>query len=380
MLEKYVHELERVAPQHRETARAKAVLARSKPGLARTVLGGLLVFLPVLGTIGHAIWRVLRLRPRGAPAATVAAMLAFAMSVMAVVPARAEETPQSTSAAQEPPAPTPKPGNIAVWPIDDKDPESSVPSEAKRDRDPVEFGYWLQDLTAKGQQAARLGDHEAAVRYFRALVKAVPDRAIGMSRLCDEYEAIGQREKALAACKVAIQMEGVTFHDYVHYVTLMLDKPGTYSAAELADLKKVMEHLREDPGVAGDVYGLECRLSVRTSDIPGLERCVADAKVKAPEAPQTLVYEWDLALAQGKYGEARDLIEKARSKGANAPAIERMEREMRSKATAHQRLVVFGLLFALCAVAAASAGVPLARRRSHKSPPAGPVAPADVRA
>jgi tetratricopeptide (TPR) repeat protein len=385
MLEKYVRELDRVAPKHRETQRVKEALVRLKAGFVRPVLGVLLVLIPAVATLAHAIRRALHYGEPGAPVVRVAAILVLALGFVPMRAGAEEPTPQPRSTDQRPsdpgqqPGVTPQSGNIGIWPIDDKDPESSVPSEAKRNADPVEFGYWLQDVTVKGQKAAKRGDHESAVRYFRAVVKAVPDRAIGLSRLCDEYEALGEREKATAACKVALQMEGVTFHEYVHYVNLMLEKPGSLSSTEVADLQKIFEHLREDPAVGGDIYGLECKMSVRTGDTVRLERCVADAKAKAPDAPATLVYEWALALAQGKYAEARQLVEKARSKGGNAAALERMEHQMQSQASRHGLVVLYGLLCGICVIAAASVSVLLVRRRGKKTHPGVDMgAPVDV--
>jgi tetratricopeptide (TPR) repeat protein len=364
MLERYARELERIAPKDPETARAKEALALSSHGIWRRSIGALIVLVPLLGTMIHKMARTLRSRARRAP--VIAAAVLSMAGLFASGWARADDAGPQRSAAAPPVGAVPQPGNIGTWAIDDKDPESSVPTEAKRNRDPVEFGYWLQDLTAKGQEAAKRGDHEAAVRYFRALVKAVPDRAIGVTRLCDEYEALGEREKAVAACEVALAMDGVTFRDYAHYVKLILAKSSALSSEETAQVRKVFEHLREDPTVVGSIVELECRFAVRISDTDELQRCVVDAKATAPDAPSTLVYEWDLALARGDHAAARQLLESARAKGMNPASIERMENEMRAKATSHQLLVLYGTVFVGCAIIAVAAGVLLARRSGTK--------------
>jgi len=377
MLEKYVRELERVAPRHPETTRARAALASSRPGVWRPVLGAVLILFPGLATFAHAMWRSLRRRVRPTP---VIAALAMSVAVsVAPVDVRADEPSPPPSASAPVVAPTRQPGNIGTWPIDEDKPERSVPTEAQRNRDPLAFGYWLQDVTAKGQLAAQRGDHEAAIRYFRALSKAVPDRAIGLTRLCDEYEAEGEREKAADACAIALWKEGVVYRDYEHYIHLVLAKQGPLSPAEIAEGHKIFDHLREDKTLNDGFYDLECQFSSRASDVRGLERCVAVAQAKAPDAPTTLIYEWELAVRKGNIPEARQLLDRMKASGLKPEVVERMNHEMGVMAGKHIALVVYGLLFVACSVAAATAGILLARRRRTKQGPViGTAASVDV--
>ena len=45
----------------------------------------------------------------------------------------------------------------------------------QRDGNPLEFGYFVQDLLAKAEIATKKQDHQAAIRYYRALAIGVPD-------------------------------------------------------------------------------------------------------------------------------------------------------------------------------------------------------------
>jgi tetratricopeptide (TPR) repeat protein len=372
MLEKYAHELERVAPQDPETRRAKVELAAAKPGVWRPVLGALMVLVPALATLAHAMWRTVSSRARRVPA-VAAAMLGLAIALVSLGAQgdnRSGAPSQPNVAATRPSVAIPQnPQDNAVgpWSIDDNDPEKTIPPEEKRNRDPLAFSYWLQDMIAKGQFAAQRGDHQAAVRYYRALVRAVPDRAIAVSRLCDEYQAIGERDLALSACQTALTMAGVTLKDYQHYISLVMDKPGALSSSEITQIRKALDHLREDPTVADKLLETECKAALRANDGALLERCASDAKAQAPKEPTTLVYQWDLAMFRGNYVEARQLVDQARAMGMNPASIERMEREMRSKSAAHRNLVLYGILFLICAMGAAAAGVVLVRRRKEKA-------------
>src|SRR5262245_24065672 len=90
----------------------------------------------------------------------------------------------SKAGAQEAPAVpdalAPLPWQLSkAFPIDADNPEARIPTAKQRDRNPLEYGYFLQDLIEGAEQARRAGDHAAVVGYYRAVVKAVPDRAKG---------------------------------------------------------------------------------------------------------------------------------------------------------------------------------------------------------
>jgi hypothetical protein len=74
--------------------------------------------------------------------------------------------------------------------IDEHDPEASVPTPEQAMRNPLEMGYLLMDLIARAEAATQRGDHAAAVRYHRAIVKAVPARALAHANLCRAQETL----------------------------------------------------------------------------------------------------------------------------------------------------------------------------------------------
>jgi hypothetical protein len=356
MLQKCVSELERVAPKHPETARHAALLRRRSSW--RPYLGWLLVAGPWLATLVHALRSIRRrLVPRGRVAVAVALVCLGAL--LASRRAHAEPSPDH-------------PGRTSNWPIDDQNPEGSIPTPEQRNRNPVEFGYWLQDLAYKASWAAKRGDHIAAIRYFRAMATAVPDRAVSVSRLCEEYEAVGQTSNAIAACGAALQMQGVKLKDYTRYVGLVLNKPGTLSTQEVTSLWAILDHLRQDPAGSPVYDELKCEVAVRIDDFDKLKECVTAMAATAPGSPTTILYEWTLAMKQKDYDGARSIIKHGRRAGVKPEAIARMEKgtddvvaELRKKTL----LTIFGIFLSL---AAAAAGVVLLLRRPRRPAPPPP--------
>jgi tetratricopeptide (TPR) repeat protein len=260
---------------------------------------------------------------------------------------------------------------LTSWPINEDDPESSVPDEKKRNDDPLQFGYWLQDVVLKADVYSKHGMHDKAIKYYRALAKAVPDRAVSFSHLCDEYEAVGDREKATAACGAAVTMAGVTQSDYAHYVHLVLAKPGSVTKQEEGFLALAIESLKQDPKAHPLVDVLECEVGTRTSNVKQLEECTAGLAASAPNDLQTVAFQWALAMQQGKLDEARALLVRAKELGEKDEGVQSMQRAI--DMAAKRKQVHVGFVFLAATLLAAAAGIlarQLLRRRAVQRLPA----------
>ncbi|MET0594679.1 MAG: hypothetical protein ABW133_18405 [Polyangiaceae bacterium] len=214
---------------------------------------------------------------------------------------------------------------LSRFKINDSDPEKSVPSNKERDGDPLQFGYHLMDLAEKGGVAAKKGDHRAAVKYFAALAKAVPDRSISFTKMCTSYEALGEWDHAVEACRSALGLEGVTVADSVHFVNLMLAKKGALTAAQVEDVASVVDHLRSDPSTRAVADDLDCDIGLRLEDVKRLETCATALAAIAPDGPRTLSHQWALAIVRKDYAEARNVIARAKNTEMPAAGIEQME-------------------------------------------------------
>jgi hypothetical protein len=251
-------------------------------------------------TAAHALARGKRRRVQ----ATVAAAGALSGMLLGAPLAHAEDPP-----------PTPVHGWLSKWPIDEKDPEKNIPSEKDRNADPLAFGYWLQDVTWKAETYAKRGDHMNAARFYKVLGVAVPDRAVGYTKACDEYEAAGDRAQAIEACGQALLRDGLLVRDYVHFVDLMLAEPGKLDDKQQAALAQVITHMREDPAGRDTVDDVECRVGVRTSNVAQLQECTASLEARAPDDPRTVTYLWAYAIARGDSAAAQGLVARAHTAG-----------------------------------------------------------------
>ena len=355
MLQQCAEELERRDPEDPETQRARDALAARCPPW-RFWTGWLAITTAALATLAHALWRRVRRLPGGTKRAAAAALATTLLVVL----------PGSAHADEPPPAPT-----AHVWlsklPIDDAHPESSVPSDAEKNADPLQFGYWLQDLALKADLAAGRGDHAAAARFYGALALAVPDRAVAFVKMCEQYEALGNRDKAINSCGDALLRDGVTVDDYVHFVHLVLSKPGRLSDKETAALAAVLRHMRDDPAGRQTVDDLECEVGVRTSNVAQLEECTAALSVRAPQDPKTISYLWAMALEEGQLDEAARLVDQARAAGVPPESVDSMRQATAARASRHRLTLLLALAsIALLLGAAAVVGRALGRRRGMR--------------
>jgi len=237
--------------------------------------------------------------------------------------------------------------------LDDNDPESSVPSTKEKNANPLEFGYFLQDLLVQAEGAKAAKDYAGLVRYQRALVKAAPERGASWGKLCEAYELIGDPAKAILACKQAVARDGATAADFVRLTTLTLQKPEGLPPAEVAQMKMLLDHLlTEDGSLARTVAGLRCQLAVKTSDLPLLQSCTTDLAKLAPGDAKTVIYQWSLAVRQGQASDAQRLFAQAKSLGVPAENLSRMAQLTPGLHSQRGRWIIAGLTLILAVTAA----------------------------
>jgi hypothetical protein len=176
---------------------------------------------------------------------------------------------------------------------------------------------------------------------------------------------MGDTEKAIRSCGDALLRDGTTARDYVHFVHVVLAKPGLLTEKEIAALGQVIVHMRSDPAGRPFVDELECEVGTRTSNLVQLRECTAGLAASAPDDPRTISYEWDLAIEENDFGAAEKLVERARVAGVPPESLERM-----SNATAsHSRWRAIQIALAIAAVVLFVGAVAvllrmIARRRS----------------
>ncbi len=331
MLQNCARDLERVAPGDPLTLSAVSdVKVLAHPG--RSWVGWFAIAVAAIGTLVDAVRRRGR---RG----TVA--VAGALVVLAMFGAR-------TASADDHPG-------LSKYPVDDKDPSSTIPTEEQRSKNPVEMGYWLMDLAEKATRASKKGDHEAAARYYTAMSKAVPDKPVSFVHLCSEYEALGNTDMALQSCRAALFLQPVTVDDYVHYLRILVGRPEKLTSQDIAAAADVIKHLREDPAGRAQGNEWECQLAVRLQNVPLLEACTKALDQGGTDPAGTTIYKWTLALLKGDLSEAHRLSAQARTVAVPQDIIDRLDREtstLESKRSLNRLLVAGAMLLGFVALGA----------------------------
>lgn len=337
MLKKCVEGMQRIAPDHYETRRWSAALHQA-PAWPYWLGWGALA-LAALGTLAHAVAGRLRARARvTGPALVAVALLGFARPSLAQ-PGETTTMPTPTPAMSVERLDAdklPEDRKDVHWQLSSKfiinpeDPESSVPSLEDKNSAPMQFGYYIQDLSSEAVYAEQKGNFVKAGKFWAALSKAVPDVAVGHRRACRAFRRAEDSEKALLHCSAALSRSGVIIDDYAQYGELMLAKPGQLQPADVADVDAVVEHLRNskegqpDSLIAGE--RLACGLGVQLSDEKRLQRCTdALSKSLVKDHVNTLFFRWNLAMLRRDYGEAKRLLPEMKKAGMPVPALQKAE-------------------------------------------------------
>lgn len=138
----------------------------------------------------------------------------------------------------------PRPGDLASkWPVDDENPIAHVPTVEERNGDPLEFGYFLQDLMARAQVSLGAENWPDVVKYGEALAVALPDMARPFSMLCVAYAKIGKIEVAQAYCARATNLPGARVLDHLRFLDVTLRKE-KLTQEDLDAAEASLNHLR----------------------------------------------------------------------------------------------------------------------------------------
>jgi len=207
---------------------------------------------------------------------------------------------------------------------DDDNPEGSVPTVKDRNTNPLEFGYYVQDLLTRAEVETKRKDYARVIKYYRALGAAIPEEARGWSLLCEAYQTAGDRERAIRACKYAIDRKGVQIKDYRRYVELLVAKPADLDADERTEINAVLAHLDQQPDMAVPTADLRCEAAVKMNDAGALQACTKVLGAVAPDDRKTIVFQWSLAVMRGDRTEAAQLLAKAEKAGVAPESLARM--------------------------------------------------------
>lgn len=212
--------------------------------------------------------------------------------------------------------------------INDADPESSVPDPALAAKAPLDMGYLMMELSDRAEAAKQKKDYAQAAKYYRAIAKAVPDRAVAFSKACEAHEAAGQKDEAYEMCRAALGRAGVKADDLVRFVHVALNKGGALSGADVADIDSVIEQLRTGSTTRqGNLIAdeLDCELSLRLHDVKRARACVASLKKHGGVEAQVVAYEWALAVMEQDARGAEDIVERAKKMGLPKGVVDSME-------------------------------------------------------
>jgi hypothetical protein len=211
-----------------------------------------------------------------------------------------------------------------MFKIDDDHPEAKVPTVKDRISNPMEFGYYVQDLLTRAEVEEKRNNPMGAIKYYRALAVALPEEARTWALVCNAYDKVHDRDRAWRACKYAIERKGAELKDFEHYVALMTAKQGELLPEERNDLNDVLAHLDQQPDLAVPTAHLRCQVAVKTNDAAALESCTGVLAKVAPDDPKTIVFRWSLAVMRGDREQAANLYDRARQIGLAAASLDRM--------------------------------------------------------
>lgn len=211
-------------------------------------------------------------------------------------------------------------------------PESlaDVPTPEQLAQDPASAGLALFDLLEGAERAERQKDYATAVKYYLTLARLVPERATAFSKLCEMYEALGQRAEGMAACYRATGLEGAKVGDNLRYLRLLLSTPDGSALApnEAARARATLQHLAQSGMESPEIDLLGCQFAVHIENHDAMRGCVQRLEQTQPGSPVTLTYALSLALFERDFARARHWVAEARRISMGPDSIALMESQL----------------------------------------------------
>lgn len=293
-----------------------------------------LVLLGLAGTGVHALLRRSRAAGRkkssmgSVPAAAVLVLLSLLVS--------------SRVAAFPAGMPDMKDGQMSRYKIDDAHPEAAVQKLLKTDKDPLQLGYLLQDLSVRVDAAIKEHDNAAAARYYHAISIAAPT-SFAPRKECEVLEALGDIPGAVVACREVLTRDGVLVGDYAHFVDLVLKNPKPLPELEPKEFENVIAHLENEMKGGHLATVLRCQVAMRFKDRQGLDSCRAAMKTAPADDPTVISIKWGLAVRDHDKLSALALLEQARRAGVSPDKVEKMRQTTNAMTRRRfQRAVLIG--------------------------------------
>lgn len=280
------------------------------------------------GTAAHALLRWLKSHTKATAVAAVAAILLASL------------VPSLARAQQGTPIDIDLPNR---FPIDDANPRASVPTPEQREKFPLDFGYFLQESLDRAERATAEKRHADAAKYYYAVAAAVPDVAIGFTKLCDSLEKAGQIKEAILACKGAVAREGAKVADHVNLVRLIFSQPDPLETKQLEDVAATVAHLKAEAEKKNLVdtrivaLDLECDLAKRTHDNGLLAKCTEELAKLSPGTARTISLQWAVAMLNNDKPAAERLAALAAEKNLSAEVVSKMKEGAQSLKPAWRR-------------------------------------------
>lgn len=216
-------------------------------------------------------------------------------------------------------------GKAVPWPIDVNDPVASVPSQEEANKNPMGFGYFLMSLADGAEAAEKKQDWAGARRFYQAIAKGAPQRAVGLEKVCEMDRKLGDHNAALENCFKVLSRKGVEVRDFLVYVKAVTQAPRSLGDAHKDKALNAMDHFQKAHPVAA-MRG-RCLLGMHYNDQALLELCVPEVLEAEAEKPteQGLSFAWRLAVMHEDWDAAQGYVDQLKPIASDETIVRAME-------------------------------------------------------
>jgi len=179
--------------------------------------------------------------------------------------------------------------------------------------------------------AREAGKHEDAARLYADVFARVPAFVHALRRQAGEESELGRRDLALPHMRRAVEIDRSSENLAMLASVLVRYKDGSKpGAAEIDEAKNLANQAAKLNARDSYPQVVLAEIAIASDDVDLLRRATEKLEVLAPNEPMTHVFRVSIAATEGRWTEAREALEKAKTAGLSQPAYDSMKQQLDS--------------------------------------------------
>jgi hypothetical protein len=196
----------------------------------------------------------------------------------------------------------------------------------------------IEKIAAAEALITEKNDWQSAVAKYNEIIVTVPYMVKAWRRLCEGYSYLGMPVEGAHSCRQVLASKEANAWDRAMLVHHLLTGPDRAKPEVLAEAKALAAEAAATSPNERWGHDAQCELALRANDLPALNACSKQLDILAHDDRKTVAMLFSVALAERRFADAEQLIERARAGGMEEASLQRMRLTLRQREPLTRRI------------------------------------------